>query len=172
MVVKSLPRGAIKLQPGAQLLRCLGGWGTSPPGTGPLRRKESCIWNQGIKKLERFTRTRSNWVLLALLRSLDSCSTGTRELRQVLTSERDQDRLVLSYGLFTLMEADWGGEKEARRTRLGGQGAVDGGEALGGAPGLCPGGRVDGGVPSEMKPRRGKDQVWVKDTQISFKVSP
>lgn len=31
---------------------------------------------------------------------------------------------------------------------------------------------MDGGVIPEMRPRRRKEQVWVEDAQIRFKVSP
>lgn len=31
---------------------------------------------------------------------------------------------------------------------------------------------MDGGIFPEMRLRRRKEQVWVKDAQISFKVSP
>ena len=95
MAVKSLSLGDIQLQPGAQLFCCLDGRGTSPPGKGPLKNKESCIWNQGIKKLERSSRTSSNWVLWAMVRSLDYCPTGTRESWQVLSRESDKDRFML-----------------------------------------------------------------------------
>lgn len=60
-------------------------------------------------------------------------------------------------------------ERQAGRTRFGGQETVERGEPRGGGSGPHLGVGVDGGDPPEMEPRRRKGQVWV---EISSKVSP
>lgn len=102
VVVRSLSLEDTKLQPDAHLFCCLDGWGTSLPGKWTelegLRHEESCIWDQGMKKLERSARTRSDWVLWAMLRSSDYSPRGTGESQQVLS--RGETRTDLCFRSF------------------------------------------------------------------------